>query len=849
MATLISKATGNFTSSSTWALVDSTSLQSNSGVSATPGTTYASSGTFTPGAITVDGVAIYIGSRTGSTGTLSVAITQSNVAVSGAEVTINVSDLPNIATYVSPAGIGWVFFKFAAPVTLIAATVYAVGIKTSSASQVTVRVSVSTNYTRMLRTTTTQAPAAADTLNILGEWTTAGTVSAITVTMNETATTAYGQLNIGNNGTLAYGVSSSTNYYLKTLDVFVQALGTLKIGTSASPIPSSSSAVLEFASTGSGTYGLWILSLGTFESYGASKTGSTSLSANAAAAATSFTVVDTTGWVAGDEVAFGPTNRTVAEYEKKTLLTVPTSTTFTTAATTYAHTGTGTFAGQSLAGEVVNLSRNVKIRGLNATTTTAFVQIWDTATFSSTYTEFYFFGSFTVNKDGISIQTTTGSASFVNCSSHDHYLSSSYCFNIASASSNNITINSSVAYNAVTGLIFTASSNTNIVFTNNTIIGMSTVGALLQGLNLTFTGNIFSGCNAAVRFDTVSGVSTGTINTNKIHSCSNGFYMQCSSLSILLGSASIWFCTNAGIIFVTNFQTDSLIFDSFNLFGNFTQNILVSANIAGPITFKNLTSNSNSTLSTTSGILFGASVTVTNLSINDSVFGSTVAHTQDISFSTTPFINLSLNNVLLASSIEVTNQTNFILGSQISSQKHDQTAGNYKSWKKYGTITVDSVIYDVTSPSMRITPNNASGKIQGGSFKVAVASGTTISPSIRVRKSVSGDGATYNGNQPRLVLLANIAAGVASDTVIATASSAANGAWETISGTSPSVTDNAILEFVVDCDGTAGWVNVDNFDATGASTLDLAYWSRGEAQALVSTSSGGGGSSVAYMAY
>jgi len=39
---------------------------------------------------------------------------------------------------------------------------------------------------------------------------------------------------------------------------------------------------------------------------------------------------------------------------------------------------------------------------------------------------------------------------------------------------------------------------------------------------------------------------------------------------------------------------------------------------------------------------------------------------------------------------------------------------------------------------------------------------------------------------------------------------ASAGAWETLSYTLPSaVTDNVGMEFYVDCDGNAGWINID----------------------------------------
>ena len=74
-----------------------------------------------------------------------------------------------------------------------------------------------------------------------------------------------------------------------------------------------------------------------------------------------------------------------------------------------------------------------------------------------------------------------------------------------------------------------------------------------------------------------------------------------------------------------------------------------------------------------------------------------------------------------------------------------------------------------------------------------------------------GDGAAYNGNQPRLMLRRNAAVGITSDTVLATSSAAGDGAFEVLSGTTVAASDNGVMEVYLDCDGTAGWVNVDDW--------------------------------------
>ena len=111
-------------------------------------------------------------------------------------------------------------------------------------------------------------------------------------------------------------------------------------------------------------------------------------------------------------------------------------------------------------------------------------------------------------------------------------------------------------------------------------------------------------------------------------------------------------------------------------------------------------------------------------------------------------------------------------------------------------------------------------------WRVRVTDGGTISPTVTWRKSSSGDGALYGGNQPRLILKRNDAVGIAADVVLATATNAANGAWETIGGTSAAFTDNGEVLLCVDCDGTTGWINIDAI-TVGSETNDMTFWNDG----------------------
>src|SRR4029077_7141455 len=54
-------------------------------------------------------------------------------------------------------------------------------------------------------------------------------------------------------------------------------------------------------------------------------------------------------------------------------------------------------------------------------------------------------------------------------------------------------------------------------------------------------------------------------------------------------------------------------------------------------------------------------------------------------------------------------------------------------------------------------------------------------------------------------------------------------AWTTLTGTTSTATDDGAWELVVDCDGTVGWINVDDWSFSGVATTatGLKNWFNG----------------------
>lgn len=861
MARLKSIASGNWTNASTWCVVDTTSHNDSELIATLVTNSYVASNTFTPGAIIIDGVAIKISYRNPSpSGTVSVAMDQAGSTVAGTEVTINVSDLPEIGTALFNGG--WSYFKFSAPVTLAAATLYSVKIKTSVSGQLNCFAQASSNWSRMLVTTTTQAPVAGDDMIIAGEYTGLGTANIITVTMDETASTDYGSgvftitgsgtpslssyaLHISGKGVLTWGTSAATNYQLKLSgNLNVYGDGVYNMGTIGSPCPRDSTMTLIMDCLANVEIGIMVRNLGTFNTQGQSRVSGKNiyyckLNTDEAIASTSLGVDTDTGWLDNDQIVVASTTRTAGQCEAGTLNGAAGASSLTVdgfggagGGLAFAHSGTS-----PTQAEIVLLTRNVVICGSSATLQT-YLDIKSTAIVDCDWTQFKWFGSGTANKRGIDNGATTGSVSFQYCVLNTFAVTNSLgYFQSSSTAANSIFSNNVIWNTAAESIYVNATSANTCVIDSNIVVnsGISPIPARLLDVGGTFTNNIFVGGGQGAIINEAAII--GTISNNTWHSNSNVIQF----LAMIGGTISntvIW-RNNAAPFQFTN-SINNVVMDGLTMFGNLTNNVnlLTCSNI----TFNNFVSNGDSTFSTPTGINIAGGINLCyGIRFTNSTFGVAsgikTAHTQDL-LCAAQYADIVFENCLFASPIEVTSQNTLLVGSRIGSNKHNQTSGNHRSWFKEGNITIDTTIHN-GSPSERLTPNNASLKLKSGIMRIAVSSGETLTISVKVRESTVSDGAIYNGNHIQLIVKKNISLGITSDTVLATATVASHGAFETISGTTVSVTDNGVLDFYVDCNGTTGWINVDDWEcSTINNTRGMKYWQDGQPVAYGNNSSG-----------
>lgn len=841
MSALISSATGNLTASGTWSLADPTSfMDSEAATTAISGA--GDSGNFIPGAITIDAMAFKVASRVASpTGTITMTLRDQLAGTDVVSVTVNQADIGES---------GWHVLKLAAPVTLVAIKQYLIRMQASVSSQVTIYRNASlNNWARALRVTTNQAPVAGDQLIIAGELTGAGTGNNFTVTMDQTAITSYGSasfphsIGVSKRGTLTCAASASTAYNLKWKGIMrVSGGGILNTGTTGTPMPSTSSLTLTMDVATNVDSGLVIGTGGTWNGRGNAISNTNALlAANAAALATSLTTNISTGWKSGDVIAIAPSQRNNLEAEKVTLSGDASGTAVPIGALVNAHSGqifTKNGINFDTRSEIINLTRNVVVIGTSSSLQ-GYIFFDNSAIIDIQYHEIAFMGSGTANKRGIDVQTTTGSCALQFCSIHDFIVSSSIGFNLGTSNCNNITYNNNVSYNHSLSHIVTQpfNTNSNLTFTNIIAILHQSTSPMLwfQIAGATYS-NITCAGGAANGIGILLGANTpfaNTVSNIVVHSC-NGVNMDFSHAG---GTVSGIKCYRGSVSNRSNICWAGLVaygsvIDNLQSFGNvqsgfsFEQDSFSgNGSFVGRLIIKNSTFDSDPSLSATPiGINFtsssnGISPGHSKIEMENCTVGANYAFTTGdfvvpAGYPLGVFMQMVCRMITTGSTTRFSGNSNLVIGSYISFQRLNGTAGNHLTYMDYGVLSIDTVISGVASPSMRMAPINASNKLNSGvldqGFLAPVANGQSLTASVAIRKSVVGDGSAYNGNQPRLIVRKNICIGINADTVLATYSAAA-GSWNTISGTTVTATDDGVMEFIIDCDGTAGWINIDDF--------------------------------------
>jgi len=406
----------------------------------------------------------------------------------------------------------------------------------------------------LLVTTATQSRNYNDNAIIAGEYYGRTSSNTWTMTMDATASAAtFSNMFIGSNGILTFVTQSAYNPYLKLrgmLDIGANAI--VNIGLSGSPIPYNSTARIDFSSTysywDSSNYvrlsdGIIIRMGGQLNSYsGATISYKANLSKTVNVGSKTASLATPINWSTGDIVALPPTE--TYNYDEVFTLTQNSSglTVSLPSAASYTHSSTASYTG-----EIVNLSRNIKIGSiddnygsyilnlygiLNLNSTELYslgfrapdvITTATTFTYSSLRGGIFFTSNISAsysstNIDNCSVKnTTTGISSNYVSSIGGSYIPTDKGYNVC-----NFTINNTIVYKLRFPMIIgeqvapssltTAKSywsingyTSNIVnsFTNNIIVGGTnvaaaaingsgaTIGILQQDILL--TNNLFTG--------------------------------------------------------------------------------------------------------------------------------------------------------------------------------------------------------------------------------------------------------------------------------------------------------------------------------------------------------------------
>lgn len=821
---------GSINLSGSWGTIDATTYNDSEATTTALTTSYQISSGATPGAITISHIGIKLSVRTGTTGTMTVMLRNitDSTDVTGTDVAINTADLPVAAT--ADVNGGWHFFKLASPVTLTAGKSYGVQAKTSSSSQISLFSTATTNWARALVTTTTATPGAGDDMIVAGEYTGAGTSNSFTVTWDNTASTDYGSaptaansllspgIAVCNKGTLLSGTTAATAYVMNMSNsIVVYSGGVLSFGTTGTPIPRGGSFTLTFDCGANVDYGLVIRNLGTSNMQGLSRTVSKEidrcfLNTDEAASQTTLGVDTDTGWLSGDVIGIASTSRTSTQCEQRILSgDAGASSVVVTVGLTNAHSGTS-----PTQAEVILLTRNVKIQGASSSLQ-AYVSVAATAILDWDWAEFNNMGSATAGKLGIGLACTTGSQVINRCSFHDFIVTGSTGMSVTASSGSGLSVTNSVFYNIhSTHLTVGTTSGTPVFSGNICMLNVSGTIMTLSDIGLTIAGLTVVGATT-IGITPSQNSSLGSWSDFTVHSCttigiSSGNFMTGS----ITGTNTTWRCGGVGV----SLGSGDLTIENLTLFGNTISNMQLAT---GRFILNNFLSAGDTTFATTNGITLntgGSAAIAVNLKISTGSFSPTsgifVAHTTDFNnTSLVAYFRVRLDNVVMAGTNEIASQAAFSEDSIIGSERHDQTNGNHKTLVRYGTFQRETTTVHTGSQSIKMIPIHSSGKLEifglFGGFKVQVANGQTCTPSVYVYEDAS-----YNGARARLIVKRNTSMGIANDTVLDTATASSDLAWEQLTGTTAAVTDDGTLEFVVDCDGTAGALFVDTFTATVA---------------------------------
>lgn len=820
MAAIVCVSNGNFTGA-IWKTALSVGSQYTVSYSTTLGTSFAYSPSFAGDGSEVSGVVVYLMCYgTTASGYLYVVLRDATNSQDVRTVTVDLANFP--ARFE-----GWIYFHFDSPATLTSGVNYAIGLRTSNTYQVyACRDSTANNWARfLLGTTSPVSPAAGDAPNIIPHCSNSAPWTTFNVVMDNNTADAFSSLYVFGS-TLSFRTDADTRLRVGT--IWISTNGKILIGSAQSPLPSAYTAILEITCSSNGQNGIRIFKGGELSAYGYPLYPHTYalLNADVSAGATAMTVDRETGWKAGDEIAVAGTGTSLSEVELKTLAGNAVGANLSlSSALSYGHRGSN-----GMQAEVINLRRNVIIR--STTTYTTYIAAFGSGsdTVKLHWVRLDYLGTTSSDKYGITLGSTASNGALEVCHCALYSWAGSVVYEQSSTNlSGGILIQGNVAYNDAVGhMVYLFGSTPSVVVQDN---------CFMMNSSCSYPAINCSNPNAVVKNNRVANSPYESIKWNNatpppqfqgnvVHTCSrHGFYFSVAlnpgGVGDLISRNQAWHCalsTSSAYAGLYVTEANGVTFQGFDLWGNgqhaSSSNLDLGDN--WNCVLKDCRFGGSAAVASKRGVYLGRARTSWELQLVDCQIGQasgqyTGHSVADIDWTGGRCGAIRGVNTVLGSGVKVIGVPGG--GSCVRLESQVLSGDRCGVWKQYGSTVPDSVYYQAGPYSARLTPNSAGNKYEGYRKLVLVAANNSATISVKVRKSsAAAGGANYNGNQPRLVLKANPVAGIESDQVLATMTAGLD-TWETLSGTTPVMTVDAVLEVVVDCDGTAGFINVADMGA------------------------------------
>lgn len=847
MSYLIANSNGNLTAAS-WANVSAAALLDSEVGNTALTTGNLDSSTFVLEANQIDGFAVKLASRGASpTGTVTLTLRNSTTATNIWSITINNSDFDAASTTDDEGG--WYFINGGSLHTPNGTDAYLIRLTVSSTTNPInfYRDGTANNWSRLVRRTNAVSPVAGDIMLILGEYTAAATKTNRTIAQDSTAATVYGAgtigtagiqrpgLGIGKGGLLSHVISGGTNLVFRLSgSLTIWSSGAMSIGTVGTEVGRTQTAVVEFQCTADDDFGLVVKNNATLNAIGLSRSSGknvvwTLMTADAAAAATTISVADDTGWLNGDVVVLGTTTQTVAESEQLTLGADAGASSFPTiGALGFAHKGTTATRTQA---EVILLTRNIKIRATNSSFGFRF-DVGKTATVNLNWVEIQY-GSNSGGGSSILLRTTSGTFTCLFCSFRDmrggciiqnqntqivgSVIDVEHCVMYNAAGNNFIqqaNLGGTGGTYTLNDLVLIKNASGNVAITLNDPFG-SSVSFYPTITSIRVVGNSGGAISFTAARDWVGAPAQGPFVCHG--NAGDGLLLSASQQNLLIAAGTtMWRNSIAGINFSAAFM-HNIEFTDLMCYGCASAGVRTTSSCQMlTLRIRDYKAYGDTTQAQSFGLNLSGATGYAEVRIDKGDFGTAsgvwVTHSSaDINVAgNRQLIRCVINNTKLSSA------TPFIFtyaglvayGSYLAFQKFQQTATSHKCVLLEGSLFYETGTVDV-SPSLKMTPAHATRKLKsnagvfGRGFLVPVLNGSSPVVSLKVQKDAS-----YSGNAARMVLLGNPALGQVGDSVLAT-HSAGSGSFQTLSATLPVATDDGVWEVIIDCDGTAGNIFVD----------------------------------------